>query len=270
MYDITGDIHGYCSMLKKLLHKLGYQEAGGIYFHEKRRVIFVGDYIDRGPEIRETLYLVKSMVDANVSIAIMGNHEYNAMAYNTQLVDGTYLWEHHAVHNHQHQATLTQFSEHPKEWKTYLEWFTSLPLFLEMPGLRAVHACWDEAHILWLKSNNHSTLTHELLIQSHKKGSLAYQVINDILKVKEFNIPEKYVWYDKDGYARTSNRVKWWVQPHNAKFGNFLFDCPSLLQAQKISPGTKLNIYSAKDPPVFFGHYWLKDPFPAIQTENVI
>ncbi len=48
MYDIIGDIHGYASALKALLHKMNYTEVNGVWEHPGRKVIFVGDYIDRG------------------------------------------------------------------------------------------------------------------------------------------------------------------------------------------------------------------------------
>jgi len=53
MYDIIGDIHGHADELKVLLNKLGYTESKGIYSCPGRKVIFVGDYIDRGPKFRK-------------------------------------------------------------------------------------------------------------------------------------------------------------------------------------------------------------------------
>ena len=41
--------------------------------------MFVGVYIDRGPKIRNMLEMMKAMVDSNNAIALMGNHEYNAL-----------------------------------------------------------------------------------------------------------------------------------------------------------------------------------------------
>lgn len=270
MYDIIGDIHGYCSKLKELLIKLGYTELEGLWKHPERKVIFVGDYIDRGPEIRETLQLVRKMVEADAAIALIGNHEYNAVAFATQAAEGGYLRSHNAVHKKQHQATLDQFANYPDEWQSYLEWFYTLPLFLDLGDLRVVHACWDDEHISWLKSKNYFTLNYDLLLSSHQNGSLPYEVINDTLKGKEFNIPEKYVWHDKDGHARTTNRIKWWVDPTTNSFGEFLFNCPESMLTENIPEDVKVNIYPSKAPPVFFGHYWLEDMFPVIQSENVI
>ena len=136
MYDLIGDIHGYHSKLEELLVKLGYEKPYHVWQHPERKVIFVGDYIDRGPAIRETLQLVKNMTDAGNAIALLGNHEYNAVAFNTPDPDGGYLRSHSETHLKKHQATMDQFRDYPEEWDTFLEWFHTLPLFLDLGELR--------------------------------------------------------------------------------------------------------------------------------------
>ena len=59
MYDLIGDIHGHADALQKLLRELGYAKQKGIYRHPDRQAIFFGDFIDRGPRIRETLEIVR-------------------------------------------------------------------------------------------------------------------------------------------------------------------------------------------------------------------
>ena len=49
-YDIIGDIHGHCGKLDALLDLLGYRQPAGVWQHPKRQGVFVGDFIDRGPE----------------------------------------------------------------------------------------------------------------------------------------------------------------------------------------------------------------------------
>ena len=78
MYDLIGDIHGHAAELRQLLEKLGYSQHGGIYLHPDRKVIFLGDFIDRGPQIREALGIVRVMVESGSALAVMGNHELNA------------------------------------------------------------------------------------------------------------------------------------------------------------------------------------------------
>jgi predicted MPP superfamily phosphohydrolase len=95
-FDIIGDIHGYADELLKLLASMGYEHKDGYFQHVSRKVIFVGDYIDRGPEIRDVLSIVKSMTDNGQAIALMGNHEYNCLYYHTKKDDGEYLRKHTA------------------------------------------------------------------------------------------------------------------------------------------------------------------------------
>ena len=83
MYDIIGDIHGHADELVELLQKLGYKESSQVFRHPSRQVIFCGDFIDRGPRIRDTIAIARNMCEANAAQAVMGNHELNALAFHT-------------------------------------------------------------------------------------------------------------------------------------------------------------------------------------------
>jgi protein phosphatase len=76
-FDVVGDVHGCCDELEQLLAELGYcRSANGAYEHpERRRVVFVGDLVDRGPRIVDTVRLVKAMVDAGSALCVPGNHD---------------------------------------------------------------------------------------------------------------------------------------------------------------------------------------------------
>jgi hypothetical protein len=270
MYDLIGDIHGYATPLKSLLSQMGYAYKEGFWQHPNRKAIFVGDFIDRGPEIREVLHIVKKMVDNGHALAVMGNHEYNAIAYAHKTSETNYLRSHNSVHTKQHQLTIDQFANYSAEWDEWIEWFYSLPLFLDLGELRIVHACWNHKHIKWLKENYDGKLSTELLIKAHEKGSYANTVIEETLKGKEINIPEHCAWSDNDGHLRITNRVKWWVGNEHATHEAFLFNCPDILKDQPLPKNLKLEYYPEKDPPVFFGHYWLEDKWPVIQSGNVV
>jgi predicted MPP superfamily phosphohydrolase len=81
MYDIIGDVHGEATLLKKLLKQMGYKKTDGLYSHDERKAVFVGDFTNRGPEIRQTLQMVKQMVESGSAYAILGNHEINNILY---------------------------------------------------------------------------------------------------------------------------------------------------------------------------------------------
>lgn len=79
MFDQIGDIHGHAGALKRLLAKLGYSPEQRVYKHPDRRVIFLGDFIDRGPMIRKTPEIVRLVFNSGPALAVMGKHERSAL-----------------------------------------------------------------------------------------------------------------------------------------------------------------------------------------------
>ena len=69
-YDIIGDVHGHASEMKALLLDMGYQKHGLGYRHPNRKVIFVGDFVDRGPAIGEVVEIARAMVDAGDALVV--------------------------------------------------------------------------------------------------------------------------------------------------------------------------------------------------------
>ncbi len=269
-YDLIGDIHGHADELIALLNKIDYSLVNGVYRHPDRTVIFLGDYIDRGPQIRETLRIVKRMVDAGNAIAIMGNHEYNALAYSMKDEKGNDIRPHSDKNVKQHKHTLEQFNGYEGEWNQYLEWFTTLPLFLDFDNFRAVHACWDSSHIEWLKKNYTGKLTKEMLIAAHDKSRHEYHVFEETLKGKEFHLPDGKSFHDKDGFHRHHARLKWWTERiHPAKFKDIFISISPESENQPVEFEYPIHPYPPDEKPVFFGHYWLREENPYLQSQNV-
>jgi protein phosphatase len=89
-FDLIGDVHGCCTELEQLLGQLGYErreersglalDAGPVYFHPAgRKAVFVGDLVDRGPRILDTVRLVHNMVAAETALCVPGNHDMKLM-----------------------------------------------------------------------------------------------------------------------------------------------------------------------------------------------
>ncbi|MEC8063939.1 MAG: AAA family ATPase [Pseudomonadota bacterium] len=79
-FDIIGDVHGCLDELNDLLSKLGYvinRQDGCEHMHhpQRRKVIFVGDLVDRGPNSVGVINLVRQAVADGVAYAILGNHD---------------------------------------------------------------------------------------------------------------------------------------------------------------------------------------------------
>lgn len=267
-YDIIGDIHGHADKLERLLNRLGYRLHKGIYTHpEKHLVLFVGDFIDRGPKIRETLHIVKNMVDSGNALAVMGNHEYNAVCFHTPNTDKEkgFFRKHTIVEIEQHIETLRQFRHYPDEWKEFIEWFKVLPMYLDLPECRVVHAFWSDANVEWLKAN-YTKLDKTFLEQSTVKGTKAYKVVEDTLKGVEQVLPHGFTFDDKDGNTRKECRIKWWADKVDT-LQDVLMECPLDLVNAPIE--FDFSQYTYSDPkPLFFGHYWLKGFPPKHSSTN--
>lgn len=79
-FDIIGDVHGCFDELALLLARLGYEvNSGGVNPPPGRKAIFLGDLVDRGPKIPETLRLVMGMVVAGTALCVPGNHDTKLM-----------------------------------------------------------------------------------------------------------------------------------------------------------------------------------------------
>ena len=216
--DFIGDIHGHADALRKLLSGLNYNNENGVYKHAERKAFFVGDFIDRGPKIRETLEIVKGMCDAGEAFTVMGNHEYNAICF-------------------------------------------------ENSNFRVVHACWDNKHIKQLKGFSLKNIEDKnFLLKSSKKKNVEFKIVEESLKGKEVNLKgEKF--NDKDGNLRKRGRIKWWMSPTGLKARDFIFEFPGMGKNFEIK--VKNEPYPSIDPPVFFGHYWLKGNIPLLMADNV-
>jgi len=266
-YDIIGDIHGYSRSLVALLDKLGYQKQAGAYRHRSRKAIFLGDFIDRGKFQREVLAIVKAMVDSDAALAVMGNHEFNAIAFFTPDQDvGGCLRPHSDKNNDQHQAFLDAYSDSPADYEDTINWFKTLPLWLDLGELKIIHACWDQYAIEKILNyqDGDCYLGKDLLRMSCRKGTWQYTAIETILKGKEIVLKGGASFKDKDGNVRHNIRVRWWDKEVATYKDAFMGpeSARTHIPDDEIA-GDHLVEYSHEAPPVFLGHYWMEgDPTP--------
>ncbi|MGH2515138.1 MAG: AAA family ATPase, partial [Ktedonobacterales bacterium] len=82
-FDIIGDLHGCYDELRELLVRLSYEDDAetGMRHPAGRRAIFLGDLVDRGPGIVETVNLVRRMVAAGQALCVPGNHDMKRVRY---------------------------------------------------------------------------------------------------------------------------------------------------------------------------------------------
>jgi hypothetical protein len=273
MYDLIGDIHGHADELVELLKTLGYRTAHGAYKHPERTAIFLGDFIDRGPKIRQVLEIVRPMIEAGNALTVMGNHELNALAYHTEDPEapGEYLRRRTPKNEKQHRKTLEQVAT--DELASYLEWFRTLPMWLDLDGLRVVHACWDPDAIAQITEavDEHGSVTDDLLVSACKRGNGLFAPVEVALKGKEVPLPDGVSFIDPDGHPRAEIRARWYLSPRGQTYRTYALqneDVPCDVELDE-SVASKASPYPTTAKPVFIGHYWLSAPRPELLADNV-
>ncbi len=214
MYDIIPDIHGQLEKLEHALTSLGYARRNGAWRHADpaRICVFLGDFIDRGPRNGDVIALVREMLDAGTALAVMGNHELNAIHFHTKHpATGAPLRPWSPKNLRQHQSFLDEFSPDSAATRDVIGWMRSLPLYLELDGFRTVHACWDEGRIARLEmETNAGVLSVEQFIKVADPANPLNDLVETITKGPEVSLPNGHSFADKNGDRRTEVRLKWW------------------------------------------------------------
>lgn len=226
--DFVADIHGEIDALLSLLDRLGYTTDGS--HSDGRRLVFLGDLVDRGPDSPGVVRLVRGMIEAGNAQAVLGNHELNILRGSPKKNNQWILTPNEAFN----ETPLD-----PSEREDVLAFFASLPLALERDDIRAVHAAWDDAMIerarsardvITLYRAEKDAIEAELTarnVSCEMNKNLALQNRNPVKLITsgpEAPAPEPFELEDR---THTEDRHAWW-QDYRSK------------------------------PFVVFGHYWRK------------
>lgn len=278
-YDIIPDIHADIDRLTQTLSSLGYVAGGDAWTHPEGRIAaFLGDFIDMGSANLAVLTLVRAMHDAGSAVAIMGNHELNALLFhqpglNADGIDDGYMRAHSAKNRGQHQTFLDEFPVGHPDTHEMMDWFLSLPLFLDLDGLRLVHACWDDARMATIRNRRPNGLLaiddlQEIALENDASGFA--EAVLTTLKGPEAELPAPYYFRDVKGHRRTALRLKWWQSGAMTwRDAAMSVPNPETLPATPIDGEVGFHAYGAEAKPVFFGHY-KRLGVPAIDAPNAI
>lgn len=278
-YDIIPDIHADIDRLTRTLITLGYVPGSASWSHPEGRIAaFLGDFIDMGRTNRSVLTLVRAMCDQEHAVAIMGNHELNALLYhrpglNADGTDDGYMRAHSAKNRDQHQTFLDEFPVGHPDTTEVMDWFLSLPLFLDLGGLRLVHACWDEARIATIMDRRPDGLLtngdlQEIALENDASGFA--EAVLTTLKGPEAELPAPHHFHDIKGHRRTALRLKWWQSDAMTwRDAALSVPDPETLPATPIEGDVAFRAYGAEAKPVFFGHY-KRLGTPTIDAPNAV
>ena len=176
-FDIIGDIHGCGDELETLLGVLGYEKDGDNWQHpEKRRVIFLGDLVDRGPRVVGVLQTVMAMCESENALCVPGNHDMKLLRH----LSGKKVNVAHGL-----QETLDQFAAIPEGEREEFE--KRVAKFLD--GLIS-HLVLDDGHLVVA----HAGLKEEL--QGRASGAVrAFCLYGETTgESDEFGLPIRFDW----------------------------------------------------------------------------
>ena len=278
-YDIIGDVHGSADKLVGLLDVLGYDIVDGTYRHSDRTAVFVGDLMDRGPAQVEVVRIVRAMHESGSALVVLGNHEFNAISYATPdpAAPGDFARTHegrHGAHNtHLHRTYLDQVVEGSELHRSHVEWFRTLPLYLDLGDIRIAHACWHPASLAVLDkwTAPGAPLSDAFILEANTRDSEAFEAIEVVLKGPELRLPPTLTWRDPEGTVRHAARLRWWDDAATTLAEVAMIPRGSTRPDRSPHPGLpdgpsdEVDAFRYRDPvPVFFGHYWFTGtPTPA-------
>jgi hypothetical protein len=215
-FDVVGDVHGMLATFRALLERLGYRKTEGRWrAPHGRRLMQVGDLLDRGPDPLGAAELMEELVRDGVGEHVLGNHEYNAVAWFhgvRRRVDSNRRSFH---------PTLEQIHAAPERWRRVEAFLRTRPLWLETGGVRFVHAAFDAEECASLPSDLGDSATVRRTRSDHR----VRDAIEFVLKGPEEDVREAFV--DPNGITRRRRRIAWWDRyPADAPpvfFGHYWF-----------------------------------------------
>ncbi|MBO6883051.1 MAG: hypothetical protein JJ869_05645 [Marivita sp.] len=237
-------------------------------------VAFLGDFIDAGnsvdvPDDASVLRKVRSLVDHEGALAVMGNHELNAILFHRRDNKGAPLRQHSSNNVSQHASFLDNIGFATPSAIEWTEWFLSIPLWIELEGLNLVHACWDQIAIEMVKERRpDGRLTADDLEEvAHKESEFA-MAVEMLTSGPEVMLPDNFWFYDYKGVKRNKVRLAWWKSLQGS-WRDLALAVPDVTQLPDTSvSGTEgITVYGEGKSPVLVGHYKMKGE-PLIESEQ--
>lgn len=278
---MVGDIHGEIGALIDLLAQLGYDHNGR---HPRgRRLVFVGDLCDRGPDSPGVLQRVLEWVDAGRAQCVLGNHELNLLRDVPKPANG---WFFDDDHDHARGRFLDVARVRPGDRAAIVAALGQLPLALERPDLRVVHACWHQPSLdaferlpfrmEWSKAYTvfETMIEHSWAVQGASSAmDLAFERMEPLL-----DDPEPF-FADPDFTPEQRAQLALLAEGYESyQMGNPLRVLTSGVELRTPAPYFASHRWRVTervrwwegydDVPVVIGHYWRRPPGDAERVEG--
>lgn len=176
-FDIIGDVHGCFDELVMLMTKLGYEinKKNDSYYvsHKKqRKLVFLGDLVDRGPKIVEVLKLVMAMVETGIAFCVQGNHDNKLF----RKLEGRDVQVKHGL-----EDSLEQLEKESEAFKIRVKDFLK-----QLDN----HLIFDNYRLVV----THAGIKEEYIGRTSKMVRMFTLYGETTNEVDEFGLPKRYLW----------------------------------------------------------------------------
>ena len=267
--DVIGDVHGESEALFSLLARLGYDESARHPDH--RRLVFLGDLIDRGPDSPTVLRRVASWVEAGRAQCLLGNHELNALRDDPDKRRGGEGWW-YGRDDARYPSVRVNLEE---KRRSFLPFLAARPVALESEHLRIVHACWHEPSIKQMRGEpealaafrQHDTIARadlqaKRLAAQQEVAGAGISLSDETAEVPPLPLRSAY-----DEANQMSNPVRILTSGIERSTRGKPFYASNKWRLVRRIPWWREY---TSDVPVIFGHYWRRyeRPHPAGETAH--
>jgi hypothetical protein len=226
--DIIGDVHGEIDPLRSLLRHLGYDDDGK--HPDGRRLTFVGDLTDRGPDSPAVVDLVQQLIVAGRAQCVLGNHDLNILLEHRKHDNSWFYGEKFL----QDDEVVPQVLADEAVQLRVVRLFRTLPIALERDDLRVVHACWNDEMIDIARESSDVVMLykeHQGLIEAsfpdldldQTDQDLEHQNKNPVKLLSSGPEERTQEPIYASGKLRHETRVQWWNDYHGTfcVFGHY-------------------------------------------------
>lgn len=183
--------------------------------------------------------------------AVMGNHELNAVLFHRGLRADS------AKNRDQHHSFLEAFGFATFKALAWTDWFLSLPLWLDLGGLRFAHACCSFPDIATVSARRpDGRLQASDLAEIGTESTPFGRAVKRIVSGPEVALPAGQSFLDHKGHPRTEVRLAWW-QNDAVTYREAALSVPDVMDLPDVPlpAGLAAKIYPAEAAPVLVGHY---------------
>lgn len=225
--DVIGDTHGLLDETIELLKNNGWNYINNSFIHKdiERKILFLGDIVDRGPQSVELLKVVYNTVKNGNGFLVLGNHEAKLISTYQEYISKNLL----RARSLSNAQTLMNFLQLPENERNQL-----IQFLIETPVY----------YSLWIDKNNRQT-TLENNSNVFKMG-FAHADNNYF---NPFNFPRSFAIYGKKEEDKTIDQDKLYQLGYENNINEYVY-----IRGHIFNTSKQNSVFSLEEDQAFKGN----------------